>query len=93
MASSLGSSFFAQWAGCQKLHVIPLAIDSHCASDSGAENFGPFTRFLVKSGSRKRPTFSRAPSARAFGAGLRPRPSATISYHLCNFWHPGSGGV
>ena len=41
MASSLGSSFFAQWAGCQKLHVIPLAIDSHCASDSGAENFGP----------------------------------------------------
>ena len=29
-----------------------------------------------------------APSARAFGAGLRPWPSATISYHLCNFWHP-----
>ena len=24
----------------------------------------------------------------AFGAGLRPWPSATISYHLCNFWHP-----
>ena len=26
--------------------------------------------------------------ARAFGASLRPRPSATISYYLCNFWHP-----
>ena len=24
----------------------------------------------------------------AFGAGLRPWPSATISYHLCNFCHP-----
>eukprot|EP00964_Phaeocystis_antarctica_P030014 scaffold16916_cov49-Phaeocystis_antarctica.AAC.5 len=33
-----------------------------------------------------------APSARAFGAGLRPWPSATISYHLCNFWHPGTDG-
>ena len=31
-----------------------------------------------------------APSARAFGAGLRPWPSATISYHLSNFWHPGA---
>ena len=30
-----------------------------------------------------------APSARAFGAGLRPWPSATISYYLCNFCHPG----
>ena len=29
-----------------------------------------------------------APSARAFGAGLRPWPSATISYYLCNFCHP-----
>ena len=34
--------------------------------------------------------FFGAPSARAFGAGLRPWPSATISYHLCNFWHPAS---
>ena len=25
----------------------------------------------------------------AFGAGLRPWPSATISYYLCNFCHPG----
>eukprot|EP00964_Phaeocystis_antarctica_P014512 scaffold7993_cov21-Phaeocystis_antarctica.AAC.1 len=29
-----------------------------------------------------------APSARAFGAGLRPWPSATINYYLCNFCHP-----
>ena len=29
----------------------------------------------------------------ASGAGLRPRPSATISHYLCNFWHPATPRV
>ena len=51
------------------------------------QNFGPFTRVSCEIRSKKAKIFW-APSARAFGAGLRPRPSATISYRLCNFWHP-----
>ena len=50
--------------------------------------------FLLENASMtsKKAKFSKAPSARAFGAGLRPWPSATISYYLCNFWHPAWGG-
>ena len=37
----------------------------------------------------KRPFFFGAPSARAFGAGLRPGlPPPLVSYHLCNYRRP-----
>ena len=71
------------------MHVIAdnyqlLILTASVVSASSAGKFWDFYSVLT----RKRPNFSRAPSARAFGAGLWPRPSATISYYLCNLWHP-----
>ena len=52
------------------------------------------TAFLLKNApiSLKNTIFLRAPSARAFGAGLRPRPSANITYCPCNRCRPAQAG-
>ena len=89
-------------SGCQKLHVIAdnyqLLILS--APVVPARSAGKLWAFLLgfcipARSARKLWAFYSVSDAKkanifksAFGAGLRPRPSATISYYLCNFWHP-----